>query len=63
MKLFLGMVVVLPLYFLLLITSLFARTMAVVSATTANAIIITVFWTKSEKLIDYAMKKCGLTKN
>lgn len=59
MKLTLGMVVILPMYFLLLITSLVARTMAVVSATLANAIIIIVFWTKSKKLIDYAMKKFG----
>ena len=54
MKLTLGMMAVLPLYFLLSITSLIARTMAVASAVLANVIIVIIFWTKSEKLIAYA---------
>ena len=62
MRLTFGMVAVLPLYFLLLITSLIARMMAVVSAVLANTIITIIFWTKSEKLIAYAIKKFDFEK-
>jgi hypothetical protein len=60
MKLTLGMLAIVPMYILLLITSLIARTMAVVSAILASACIAVVFWTKSKKLIDYAVKKFGI---
>jgi hypothetical protein len=60
MKLTLGMLAIVPMYILLLITSLIARTMAVVSAILASACIATVFWTKSEKLIAYAKEKFGI---
>ena len=60
MRLTLGMLAIVPMYILLLITSLIARTMAVVSAILASACIATIFWTKSEKLIAYAKEKFGI---
>lgn len=60
MKLTLGMLAIVPMYFLLLITSLIARTMAVVSAVLASGCIAIIFWTKSEKLIAYAKEKFGI---
>ena len=60
MKLTLGMLAIVPMYILLLITSLIARTMAVVSAILASGCIGTIFWTKSEKLIAYAKEKFGI---
>lgn len=60
MRLTLGVVLILLLYPLLLITSLIARTMAVVSAISANVVVMIIFWTKSEKLVAYALKKLDL---
>ena len=60
MKLTLGMLAIVPMYILLLITSLIARTIAVVSAILASGCIATIFWTKSEKLIAYAKEKFGI---
>ena len=54
------MLAIVPMYILLLITSLIARTMAVVSAILASGCIATIFWTKSEKLIAYALQKLDL---
>lgn len=60
MKLTLGILAIVPMYILLLITSLIARIMAVVSAILASGCITTIFWTKSEKLIAYAKEKFGI---
>ena len=54
------MLAIVPMYILLLITSLIARTMAVVSAILASGCVATMFWTKSEKLIAYAKEKFGI---
>jgi len=62
MKLLFGMMLILPMYLLLQLTSLIARSMAVVSAVVANATIALVFWTKSSWLIDRAMKHFGFEK-
>jgi hypothetical protein len=62
MKVVIAALPLLLFYPILLITSLIARSMAVVSATLANALIFLVFWTKSPKLIDFMMKKFDFEK-
>lgn len=59
MKFTIGLILLLPLYLVLHLTSLLARSMAVISAVTAQSIISIIFWTSSPSLMSWAERQFG----
>lgn len=57
MKFIISLLFVIPFYLVLHITSLLARSMAVVSAVTAAAVIHVIFWSKSPTLMSWAVRR------
>jgi hypothetical protein len=61
MKYIIGLLALTPLFIVLHITSIIARSMAVISAIAAAAIVHVIFWTNSPTLMSWADRHFGTT--